>query len=99
VTILALWVVVLLVGVPSAVRDASGILQSQPPGAAHNQALRDLAAKSVVLFVAVPVMVLGIFGYGVMPRKSAPILGGSLFVSMWRPLRRGRSSKTRRPDA
>jgi hypothetical protein len=88
-TILVLWAVVLLVGVPRVVNQASEILQS-PPSPSRSQALRDLAAEAVVFMVAIPFTALAIFGFGIVPRKNAAITGGPWFVSVWRTSRRNR---------
>ena len=92
-TILLLWAALLFVGVPRFVSQATGILQVQPPGPSRNAALRDLGAEAVIVLVAVPFVVLGVFGYGVLPRRNAAITGGPLFDVAWRPSkRRGKSN-------
>jgi hypothetical protein len=80
--ILVGWAIVLLFGVPKVASQAADILRLQPPGAARNQALRDLAAEAFAGLVAAPFVVLGIFGYGIVPRgKSAT---GPPYVPGWR---------------
>jgi len=84
--ILVAWAIVLLFGVPNVASQAADILRLQPPGATRNQALRDLAAEAFAGLVAAPFAVLGIFGYGIVPRGKS--LVGPPFVPGWRAPKR-----------
>ena len=69
--ILALWAGLLVAGVPGVVTKAKTVLSSQTPGPARSQELRNLAVESIIIFIAVPPVVLGVFGFGVIPRRGA----------------------------
>lgn len=89
-SILVLWTVVLLFGVPSVVKEANAILASKPPGPVRSQELRDLVVQALVIFVAAPFIALAIFGFGVIPRRGAAMTGGRSFDVLWRSRRRTR---------
>jgi len=88
--ILVAWAIVLFLGVPNTVREANRIRASRPPGVARSQELRDLVVETVILYVAVPFVVLGIFGFGVVPRHNSPMTGRPLFDVLWRSHGRAR---------
>ena len=88
--ILVVWAVALLFGVPKVVTEANGILASKPSGVVRSQELRNLVVETVIVYVAVPFIVLGIFGFGVVPRRNSAMTGQTLFDVSWRPSRRAR---------
>src|ERR1044071_252453 len=88
--ILAVWAVALLFGVPNVVKDASGILASKSSGVVRRQELRNLVVETVIVYVAVPFIVLGIFGFGIVPRRNSAMTGQTRFDVLWRPSRRVR---------
>jgi len=95
--ILTLWAVLLVVGVPNVVSQADGILASKPPGPVRSQELRNLVAEAIIVYVAMPFIVLGVFGFGVIPRRNAATTGRPWFDLGWRSS--GRSARRQRKDA
>jgi hypothetical protein len=104
VVILIVWAAVLVVGIPDTVSEARSIL-AFPPSEIRRAALETLVIESIVKLVAMPFVVLAVFGFGVFPRNVVNVwsTGGPPFVPLWRSVKNRRSARkrtaVRKPEA
>jgi len=82
------WVVLLLVQVPSYVQQAQRILSSMPLGPEQNAAIRGLAVEALVMLVVVPLSLFGVLGYGIGVTPAAWLTGRPWFSAWWHPHQR-----------
>jgi hypothetical protein len=98
--ITGVWVLLLLVNLPSTIERFNNIRSMTPPGPERQAALDSLIENAVITLLVMPLLLLVIFGFGVFPRKATDVWnsGGPWFAPMWRSEKKQRSGKRPPPS-
>ena len=98
--LLGVWVLVLVIGVPTVIDELHNLRATMPPGPERQAALDGILEQAVTMLL-LPVVLLAIFGFGVGPRKASDVwaTGGPWFVPLWRSdQRKARTKRHRASD-
>jgi hypothetical protein len=90
--LLLVWVILLVVQVPSLIQQAQRISSSIAPGPEQNAAIRGLAVEALVMLVVVPLFLFVVLGYGIGVTPAAWLKGRPWFAPWWRPRHRQKRS-------
>jgi hypothetical protein len=90
------WMGLLVLDGPGFARHFQQILMQLPPGARRHAALERVAAEATGELLVLPVLLIGILGYGIAVDQNAAFGGGRWFYQGWKPLSQVRKKKERR---
>ena len=93
--LIALWILLLIVEVPSLVSRAHQIRSGTVPGSQRNAAMRELVSEAAGVLIVGPLLVFALVGYGIGVRPALTVWssGGPWFIAWWRPGRQPKSQK------
>jgi hypothetical protein len=86
--LLLVWVVLLVVQLPTYIHQAQRILSNVTPGAEQNAAIRGLAVEALVMLIVVPLSLFAVLGYGIGVTPAAWLTGRPWFAAWWHPRQR-----------
>jgi hypothetical protein len=86
--LLLVWLVLLVVQLPTYIQQGQRILSNVTPGAEQNAAIRGLAVEALVMLIVVPLSLFAVLGYGIGITPAAWLTGRPWFTAWWHPRQR-----------